>query len=303
MRSLSPLACLLLVLVVAVLALQVIHLFIFSCLEMKKMGKLRTFEKETKQQQRKEYPISYFRVDTGGSYQIYHSVVDKTKNKLLPQESVTMVTHCSSHNLHYLPDLVDRWKGPISLAVFTTTEDFQVSLRAIHSYSNCFPELQRLVQFHVVLPIESMVQIRSLNFTHRTNVPCENLNLYIKKHIKRQNYALTGVAYPNNLLRNVGRLAARTKFVLTVDIDLLPNSGLYSQTLQFLKLESATQSHKTTAYVLPVFELEESNPVPNDKDELMTALNEGSARQFYTELCHRCHSPTDYESWIETRVS
>lgn len=301
MRSSPPIVWLLVLLVVTVLILQVIHLVIFSCLEMKKTGKLKTFEKIS-QRRKKSHRLSYFRMDTRGSYQIYHSVSDETDNNRLPKDSVTMVTHCSPHNMHYLPALVERWRGPISLAVFTSSEDFQATLSVIHSFSSCFTDIQNHVQFHLVLPMDTVDRIRSLNLTRRINIPCKNLNSHIKTHIKTKNYALQGIPYPNNLLRNVGQLAARTNFVLTVDIDLLPSSVLFSQTLQFLKYESLTQSYKMTAYVLPVFELEDGKPVPKDKPEIVDAIRDGTVRQFYTEICYRCHSPTDYESWIKTKV-
>lgn len=302
MRSAPSFIWILIILVVILFILQIIHVVIFSCLELKKSDLAQKAQRLSTPKINGKH-LTYFRMDTSGSYQVYHSVLDGTTTKPPPRDSVTIVTHCSSHNLHYLPALVERWKGPISVAVFSSVDDFHVSFSAIHSFIECFPDILSYVQFHLVLPMDRMERIRSLNFTLRTEVPCNHLTGYLQQHLKTKNYALSEIPYPNNLLRNVARLGAKTNFILTVDVDILPNPGLYTKMLHFFNERNSDENLRQTAFVLPVFEVEESKFIPENKDQLTAAISSGTVRQFYVEACFRCQSPTDYNYWLTLESS
>lgn len=116
------------------------------------------------------------------------------------------------------------------------------------------------------------------------------------------NYALGGVPYPNNLLRNVARRNCLTEFVFMIDIDLVPNNGLHHSFIKFAsvnKLFSKSSGEDKTVYVVPAYEMQHTSDdlIPHDKAELLKMVEAMTARPFYYELCWKCQKHTDYDTW------
>lgn len=227
-------------------------------------------------------------LDTSGEYHM---------SLLLPYErdlrghlqDITLVTQCSQDHLSSLIPLALQWKGPLSVAVFARSgHEWPTLLELAKLYmSEEFPK--NSVTFSFVWPVSAAGGLPS----KPTNIPQQNASESNYNHID---------AYPNNLLRNTARRAAITDFVFVIDVDMVPSQGLREDFLHLAKQNSWFQKNLTldkTVFVVPAFE---GSIIPKTKLELIHAVEAGSVRPFYAQLCWKCHAHTDYESWLHQPV-
>nr|XP_054759006.1 beta-1,4-glucuronyltransferase 1-like [Lytechinus pictus] len=273
-------------------------------------------QKQNKTHQQREQLIHITmpaaKLNTYGSYQIFYDI-SKTQQRLksIKMRDITLVSHSSMNNLYHLPELVDRWKGPISLAVFGSLSDVKTLVSYVMSLKECIIGVRRNVTFHLVHPVNSISEeaevFGSVHNKHSFMVPlidCSKLMDAIKaSYSSVQNYAEDGILYPNNLLRNVGRSNILTEYHLVLDIDMLPSVGLREKFLNFVKGSSSLWLDEDMVhqmvFVLPAFEMdiEAVSKVPRDKMELLNYLEEDRVRQFYVKACSYCQNHTDYVKW------
>ncbi|XP_046382479.1 beta-1,4-glucuronyltransferase 1-like [Ischnura elegans] len=253
-------------------------------------------------------------LDASGEFQV---VPKLAKAESFPQASVatpahdiSVATHCSVEHLHRLLPFVERWQGPISVAVFAGETELGTALNSIASLRACSPPIRRLASFHLVSPLlpggRPPLALLGTTAPSRCGSLLEQLREFGRDKTKK-NYARgTGVGgvhsppYPNNLLRNVARRGVSTEFVLTVDIDMLPSRNLRADFTNFAmknRLYDDSQKEDKTVYVLPAFEANEGAPIPGDKAELLALSDTFRLRPFYFELCWKCQVHTDYETW------
>lgn len=65
----------------------------------------------------KQLDFKQLPTDSSGQYKVDVNFL-LAKTRVLKEElDVTLVTHCTSNHLHYLLELTEHWKGPISLGV------------------------------------------------------------------------------------------------------------------------------------------------------------------------------------------
>ena len=57
--------------------------------------------------------ISSLHPDRSGDYLILENFISPSSRIL--HDDVTMVTQCSVNHLHHLPELANRWQGPMSI--------------------------------------------------------------------------------------------------------------------------------------------------------------------------------------------
>lgn len=215
--------------------------------------------------------------------------------------SVTIATHGSPNNLHYLPGLVERWTGPISVAVISNPAEFQMTLSFIHRLAECYPDISRRVRFQLAQPIHTSSNITVPSFFNRSiAISCRNIHESLQVQFNStKNFAQTSLPFPNNFLRNLARSDAMTNYILSVDMDVLPSVGLYSQTAKFLKRLGGLKNLKKTALVLPIFESEEKGrDIPQAKRDLIVAIPQGAVRDYHILDCPKCHSPTNSSRWL-----
>ncbi|KAJ8032975.1 Beta-1,4-glucuronyltransferase 1 [Holothuria leucospilota] len=241
-------------------------------------------------------------VERRGEYYVYH-VLRTPPNPLPIVNSVTYATECSSHNLRHLPSLVERWNGPVSLAIITSADDFLPTIKAINSLCDCYPAIREHVTFHVVIHEDHASSISLRNIQNSYEVPCNQLIKYLFRNLKGKNFALEGITYPGNVLRNVASSHSTTNFILVADIDLSPSLGFYQQTVRFFKAKVTDETLTKTAFIVPTFEIEEINYLPIDKEDLAVAVENGHARQFHNDTCLHCHKISDYDRWLKLEAS
>nr|XP_039251450.1 beta-1,4-glucuronyltransferase 1-like [Styela clava] len=224
---------------------------------------------------------------------------------------ITLASQCSVNNLHHLPELVARWNGPASVAVFAPHSDFVKAILGIHWLEKCFPKTFIKTNFHLVYPLEHppFFEDRELPVILKDMVsksaPERKKDSYCTKAMdalksfKGGNYVLKGHQYPHNTLRNVAISGIESDFVFLVDVDTFPAIYARSQFQEFLKLdEYRTQFLNTkTAFVVPAFEVDE-NVIPTTKTKLIQEYKKGNVRPFHSETCKNCHEPTRFSDWI-----
>uniref|UniRef100_A0A182NEN0 Beta-1,4-glucuronyltransferase 1 n=1 Tax=Anopheles dirus TaxID=7168 RepID=A0A182NEN0_9DIPT len=105
--------------------------------------------------------------------------------------------------------------------------------------------------------------------------------------------------YPVNVGRNIARDAAMTHFFLASDIELYPNPGLVHKFLEMIaRNEPVLQRKNPRVFPLPIFEVDNSSPVPRDKAELQELLRSGKAIPFHKRVCSSCHGVPKSKEWI-----
>ncbi|XP_054711303.1 beta-1,4-glucuronyltransferase 1-like [Uloborus diversus] len=301
-------------LVVVIAILQVIHMTLLSRLEARKNSNLRNGEKSD-WQNHQDYQEAQLKkdmtrmletikqssvLDSSGEYRIINFVMRAEsfgmKNNV--RQDLSLVTQSTIKHLVHLEDILDRWHGPVSVAIFSLTQDIPLAIDAILNLRRCVPAARSNASFHLVYPLNSPYN-KAPSPQPLVLDPCETVKDRISSFAISDNYE-HGVPYPNNLLRNVGRRNSLTDFVFVIDIDMVPSDNLYSDFMDFAVTNKLfIDSHKDdkTVYVVPAFEVKDGVEVPRDKTGLLQLLELMEARPFYFEMCWKCQKHTDYETW------
>lgn len=121
------------------------------------------------------------------------------------------------------------------------------------------------------------------------------------------------VVYPINVVRNVARTASLTKYVLLADVELMPSKGASFYTFcskfemqsRFLDLarnflEMLRQYNQSTkeVFVLPTFEVEKSEEIPETKKQLQEMLQANRAVYFHQLICAHCQRFPGIDTWM-----
>ncbi|XP_041037960.1 beta-1,4-glucuronyltransferase 1 [Carcharodon carcharias] len=262
-------------------------------------------------------------LDASGRYRLYRDVSRSpvaARAARSPGLELSLATHSSVHNLHQLPALVRRWQGPLAVAVFAPAGELLPALLALRRLELYCPGLRDTVTFTLVTPsrlrlppyppggldgeqdeaeahwdpgLDSDSEPEPHPPCRRALAPLHRLRL------QRRNYALGNASYPNNLLRNAARAALASRYVLLIDMDMLPSGGLHAHFLELMSSpRGAPPAADRTLFVLPALEIRHSRRLPWDKAELQRLYQVAEVRPFYSELCPRCQAPTNYSRWI-----
>ncbi|KAG1658744.1 Beta-1,4-glucuronyltransferase 1 [Nymphon striatum] len=308
-------------LIIAVIVLQVVHMVLLSQLHLKTANKnFVSFQINDKPTKHKTLVIKGIQelllnskessiLDSSGDYRVINyfleSEVYKDETRFSRNlQDVTLTTQSSLNHIHNLIYLTSHWKGPISITIFVPDGDVNFSAYVINALRLCVPAIQKSVSFHLVHPLNEAKNTKLIDLTSAVNIKCheslEQISSRIGKFISSKNY-IHKTLYPINLLRNVARQNIRTGFFLLIDIDMVPNINLYQDFLHFLRKEQIIikeNSEMKNVYVLPAFEVRANVTFPADKIELISLIKSSNAQPFYYNLCWKCHKHTDYKRWI-----
>ena len=83
--------------------------------------------------------------------------------------------------------------------------------------------------------------------------------------------------YPQNHAWNLARENAQTKYILTLDVDLMPCPEMAKDLSKFLR----TNSCDNCAFALVTYEIQNDARFPMNKPELMDLVEAGKARQYH----------------------
>lgn len=188
-------------------------------------------------------------------------------------ESVTYTTHADYTFLDNLSPMLERWRGPVSLAMYAPGTDFAPTLEAIKYARDCgSPLVAKLVTFHVFFGARHVP--RTVPRPERALLPAANCsrpapwsNVTASALYKAQK----GLLYPVNVGRNIAREAAATHYVLASDIELYPSPGVIPDFLEMVRRgDRALARPNPKVFPLPIFELEAGAVLPSNKRDLVS---------------------------------
>ncbi|XP_018326869.1 beta-1,4-glucuronyltransferase 1-like [Agrilus planipennis] len=211
-------------------------------------------------------------------------------------ESITYTVPATFPFLENIPALVDRWQGPISVAVFAPGEDFFRTIDSIAYLRNCEMDLiEKYVTFHLFFPEDHLPQSSTpLSSLYKDEYDCsEEAPSVLEENSYRKKNELS---FPINVARNIAKDNAQTYIVFPSDIELYPSPGLIPKFLKMFSTKGLTSGR--TVYVTPVFEVEERESIPETKSELKKLVASKRARFFHINMCPSCHAFPRQSEWL-----
>lgn len=229
-------------------------------------------------------PNSFYRT----LYNVIESQFNETYN------SVTYTTHVTPHFVYYLAEIVKYWQGPVSVSAFVPDIDADVTIKLFKNLCLCLPEMRR-VSVHFVFPenrLPFVVQHHKGSIETKCRVP----DMTDLETFRNRN----NLPYPVNVCRNTARQAARTKYVLPSDVELIPSENLatkFARMVQHIRKEVANN----IVYVVPVFEVEVGEDIPRNKAELKQLYDREKAFYFHRWVCQHCQKFPGLVKWLHGR--
>ncbi|XP_050435016.1 beta-1,4-glucuronyltransferase 1 [Adelges cooleyi] len=243
------------------------------------------------------------RIAQRGDYWVLYNYVP-ARRWFKCDESITYTTHADYTFLDNLEPLLDRWRGPISIALYTPGADFMPTLSAIRYLRQCrSPLVAELVTFHLYfasghVPKSVPHADRDIDATVNCSVPPPWSNITAGSLYKGQRKLL----YPVNVGRNVARESATTHYVLPSDIELYPSPGVIEGFMEMVRRQDPPlRRPKPMVFPLPIFELASNMKLPADKKELVSMLKNGSAITFHKKVCPDCHTVPKFKEWASAK--
>lgn len=138
-----------------------------------------------------------------------------------------------------VPELVEAWRGPVSLAVYITNPNEWVGLNLlVNHYRKCHPLFRDYVSIHLAIPVQientwtaDLQQLEDEEeaekfVTSFTNLPCTTSDKVLQHMIKKiqanEDSKLLMENYPQNHMRNIAEKACGTEWTFSTDIDIIP---------------------------------------------------------------------------------
>ncbi|CAD7077095.1 unnamed protein product [Hermetia illucens] len=218
--------------------------------------------------------------------------------------AVTYATHGDYTNLENLRELVNRWDGPISVALYAPGKDFQRTLNSIKYVLNCLPEsplIRLFVTFHIYIPVDHIPGFVRYNTRYVSPGPgyinCASRPPY--KTNSEQYRVQKKILYPINVGRNIARDGALTHFILDADIDMYPSAGLNKKFLEMVAADkSILQMKLPKVFALPVFEVAPQVTLPRNKTDLQELVKGGKAHFISKGPYAKCNSFMNADKWL-----
>ncbi|XP_066251108.1 beta-1,4-glucuronyltransferase 1-like isoform X2 [Euwallacea similis] len=237
-------------------------------------------------------------------YVIYNFV--RAEKEFGCTDSITLSAPGDFRFLDNVIPLVDRWQGPISIALYAPGYDFYTTLDSIAYLRNCQSYLIRdLVTFHIVFDQQytpkqrtnGTILLDSYKDYYNCSTPPPWKNVLDEDLFKTEKKLL----YPINVVRNVAKLASTTYFIFPSDIELYPSRKFIPKFLQFVKDNIDLFNNKDrNVFALPIFEILEDQVVPENKNALIDMLEKETAIIFHQSVCPECHTVIDSDIWVKT---
>ncbi len=215
-------------------------------------------------------------------------------------ESVTFTTHGDHRFLDNLVNIVNRWQGPVSVALYVPGTDFMPAVESIAYYRHCLPEVSADIRKFVSFSL----------YIHNAHMPAQKITseqaIAIKPNCKvnpmqkwsQQSYrSLSNLEYPINTGRNIAIEAATTHWILPADMELYPNPGLIQDFLDMV-LKDDNENNNPRVYVLVPFEIQEGQTLPDTKPEVQKMMKDGTVFAFEERRqCRQCHHVPNWDEW------
>jgi len=212
--------------------------------------------------------------------------------------------------LHQVPDLLNNWDGPASIAVFAPELDMTVATNYISFLNSCHPHLANRVVFHFTYPAQHQARLVDLEWLAPLT-KCEQPEVVLKELLELTRDTKTAVwrenfRYPQNLQRNRAKQGCPTIYTMISDIDMVPGyPSMYRELEEFLGRQERLQVPcDKCAYVVPTYEISsKASRLPIGKTELQGFIKKKLARRFLikmTELNQGSSNLTRWEKMTQT---
>ncbi|KAI8043665.1 beta-1,4-glucuronyltransferase 1 [Drosophila gunungcola] len=239
-------------------------------------------------------------------YWVLENYIMAGHGPLLCSANVTYTSHADYTYLDNVVPLLERWRSPLSLAIYAPGADFGPTLESILYLLQCHPGrhlVRELTSFHLYFNVEHLPQVvlsPRMALSKRAN--CHAPPPYVNVAKSNMYRSRTKLDYPVNLGRNIARRASLTHFVLASDIELYPSPRLVPAYLSFLSRHvigrPGQQPTSPVVHALRIFEVMSNVSVPSTKTELQKLLKTGEALPFHMQICAVCHRGPKLEEWI-----
>ncbi|KAJ8952953.1 hypothetical protein NQ318_006570 [Aromia moschata] len=216
-------------------------------------------------------------------------------------ESITLTSPGDYRFLDNVVPLVDRWRGPISVALYAPGYDFFTTLQSIAYLRTCETALIReYVTFHLFFEHDHFPKSeKPLISIYQDTFDCRFKPPYETKGDDEMYKARNHLTYPINVARNVAKLSAQTYFVFPSDIELYPTRNFIQKFLYFVKLHpDLVRKEQNNVFVLPIFEVLRDQKVPENKTQLQEMHKKKKAILFHRNVCPSCHKVPDGDNWL-----
>nr|XP_022900071.1 beta-1,4-glucuronyltransferase 1-like isoform X2 [Onthophagus taurus] len=243
------------------------------------------------------------RIQQRGEYWVFYNLLT-SKRTFAQFESITYTTHGDFTFLDNLPPLLERWRGPIGVALYAPGDDFKSSVDSIHYLRDCTTYLiEEYVTFHVFFKGEHHPkEIPNLNEVFSSAYNCSIDPSFKTINSEKTYKALNNLTYPVNVARNIAKESSQTYFVLASDIELYPSLNIIENFLEMINKSQIIFSNKNPmVFPLNLFEVEKDANIPGTKTELLIMLKDKKAINFHQYVCAACHNTPKYSEWIDTK--
>ncbi|KAL7581558.1 hypothetical protein ACA910_022121 [Epithemia clementina (nom. ined.)] len=223
--------------------------------------------------------------------------------------SYTLVTQLSESRLWMMEHICQKWKQPISIAIF----DNDIAGASDGKHGQSHEEQHAKHKFY-------RQQLDTMG-CDQSKLAMVVVQLANSKNYTAQSKTTSAVnEYPVNLLRNRALAQVQTTHVVYIDIDFWPSSDLYDvlnqpNIRQHLQLSSNDHDSDKTALVIPAFQVprqcreyydcREANikkGMPKNRKELIRKLNKRQASRFDPANVGG-HGSTRYRRWMNQNAS
>lgn len=242
------------------------------------------------------------KIQQRGDYWVLYNYIPSDRH-FTCSESITYTTHADYTFLDNLIPLVERWRGPISIAMHAPGTDFGRTLESIAYLRECGSDLVReLVTWHIYfstrhVPKEVPRHQDVLTFGGQA-YNCSQIPPFAQSTPEVTYKSQKKLLYPVNVGRNVARESASTYYILPSDIELYPSPSIIEKFLAMIaENRGPLTSPRPKVFPLHLFEIVANQSVPETKALLQEMLRSNTALPFHKKLCAGCHNVPKAKEW------
>lgn len=169
--------------------------------------------------------------------------------------------------------LLERWQGPISLALHAPGTDLTPTLDTIRYLHECTSApVSEYVTFHVYFPSKHVPkQVPHLDKIFSEHFNCSKPPPWTAIPANTIYKAQKKLLYPVNVGRNIARESAVTHYILPSDIELYPSPGVIPDFLEMIRRQDPPLlRQRPKVFPLSIFELESNMSLPVNKSDLVS---------------------------------
>jgi N-acetyllactosaminide beta-1,3-N-acetylglucosaminyltransferase len=208
--------------------------------------------------------------------------------------------------IYWIANVTSGWTGPISLAVLVPGIELQLTRVALKYLHKCVPDIMDRVSVQLVsdnLRPPTILQISDDQLL--SEMTCSDIHGTLRKLVEDNKTPEMAnwpekFIYPQQLLRNVAKQGCLTKYVMLIDVDMIPYPTMAADLRSFLfnEINDTANECEKCAFVIPVYEISETVAgLPVNKKQLLGMIKEKKARPFHEVISKKNSGSTNSTMW------